>query len=244
MPKEEVIDTHVHLGLSKDGEEITLKEIKELLNQYPIRSLLLFPIDELDHGTSYQKSNSKVLKAAEGDKRIYPVFRIDPHEPEAAFREIQRAAKVGARAIKLHPRSEDFSPHQAEEIIAEIERLRLPVILHTAHDRHSHPSSWERIFLRHKKICFILAHAGKDAFREAGEVSERLGNVFLETSTLSYSRTQELLKRVGADKMVFGSDPPYSHPAIEILKFDLILGKKSPARRKIFRENAKRIFEI
>lgn len=236
-----LVDMHVHLGRSRDGASLRLEEIQRLLDQNDISHAVVFPIDEKNPGPSYRRMNSRVHDAVKGDRRLIGFCRLNPAEGDAAYRELERCAKLGFRGVKLHPRAEDFSPHEAEDLVAAIERMRLAVILHASHEHHCRPMAWQEIFLRHKKISFILAHAGKDAYLEAGEVAAACRNVYLETSTLSYRRTVVLLKKAGPRKMLFGSDAPYSHPAIELLKLELTLGKRAAMRRKIFSENPIRI---
>lgn len=233
------IDLHVHLGRSRDGASLSLVEIRRTMKRYGVSRAALFPIDEADAGPTYEKTNQKVLNAAASDSRLVPFARLNPASGRAVFQELDRCVKAGVRGIKLHPRSEKFSPAGAETLIDEIERRRLPVILHTSHEKNCRPLSWEKIFRRHPRIPFVLAHGGKDAFEEAISVAHRNRNVWLETSTLSYWRTSVILKKLGASRVVFGSDLPYSHPLLERLKLDILL--EPGGRRRVYSENPLRI---
>jgi len=235
------VDMHVHLGASRDGGKLSGRGIQKLLEEYPVTHAVVFPIDEPDSGASYARMNAKVAALTRQDKRIIGFCRLDPRQKDAAFKEIKRAVHRGLRGVKLHPRSEDFSPQTAEDLFPAIEKEKFPVLLHTSHEHHCHPALWESLFRKHPKINFILAHAGKDAYQEAGAVASRCSNVYLETSTLSYGRTSVLFKTLGPGKMVFASDVPYSHPAVELAKWELILRGNPSAQRKIFEENPKRI---
>ncbi len=232
---------HVHVGTSKDGASLSWSGLQKVLEEYPLSHAVVFPVDEPHPGPSYARLNEKISKMAARDKRIIGFLRLDPCQPEAAHKELKRGRALGLRGVKLHPRSENFSPAQAEDLIAAIEKERFPVVLHTSHERHSHPSTWESMFVKFKKISFILAHAGKDAYLEARRLAVKYPHVYLDTSTLSYRRTAVLLEKPGPEKIVFASDLPYSHPAIELLKFDLILKANRVSKRKIFEENPKRI---
>ena len=112
-------------------------------------------------------------------------------------------------------------------------------MLHSSHEPNCRPLEWEKIFRRHPRIPFILAHGGKDAFQEAIAVARRNPNVWLETTTLSYWRTKVILKKLGARRVVFGSDLPYSHPGVERFKLDLLLNHSD--QQKVYSENPKRI---
>ena len=231
-------DVHLHLGLSRDGASLGLAEIRMAMDQYEIERAVLFAIDEAQPGPSYQKTNNRVLKAPLLEKRLIAFARLDPRAGSAAA-ELARCVRLGARGVKLHPRSEKFSPLQAEALIAEVESQRLPIVLHTSHEKNCRPLSWEPVFKRHKRIPFVLFHAGKDAYEEAITVARRNRHLWLETSTLSYFRSGVILRKLGASRVIFGSDLPYSHPALERLKFDLLLNERD--RRKVFSENSKRI---
>jgi len=232
---------HVHYGLSKDGGKFTSRSIHHLLDEGIISHAVVFPIDEQDVGPSYAKLNYNVAELAQKNKRIIGFCRLNPHEMDTAVVELKKAVDRGLRGVKLHPKSENFSVHEVEDLIAEIEKHKLPIVLHTAHESHCHPKAWRGIFKRHKKIYFIMAHAGKDAYKEAAEIAKECPNVFLDTSTLSTGRTRVLLEKVGPGKLVFASDAPYSYPQIEYLKFEILLGNKEAAKKKIFEENPRRI---
>jgi len=209
------------------------------MKKYEINQAVLFGIDEANPGPTYEKTNDRVLKTVSGERRLIGFMRLNPKAGFKAIKELWRCERAGLRGVKLHPRSENFSPAQAEDLIAEIEKKKLPVILHTSHERNCRPLEWERIFKRCKKIPFVLAHGGKDAYPEAIAVARRHSNVWVETSTLSYARTGMILKALGAGRVVFGSDLPYSHPAVERLKLDLLLSVSG--RKKVYFENPKRI---
>ena len=237
--REECWDLHLHLGHSRDGASFSLAEVRKALNEHRINRAVLFAIDEEDAGPTYERSNDRVLKASASDLRLIPFARLSPRTGSRAVAELHRSIHSGMRGVKLHPRAEKFSPEEAGPLIREIEAERLPVFLHTAHEKNCGPGEWEKIFKRHRRIPFVLFHGGKDAFEEAISVAHRNRNVWVETSTLSYWRTGVILRRLGASKIVFGSDLPYSHPAVERLKLDFLLSRSE--RKKVYSDNPKRI---
>lgn len=234
-----MIDMHLHLGRSRDGAKLTSLQIRKAMEGSGISRGVVFAIDEAGAGPSYERMNDRVLRAVSKDSHLIGFARLNPRAGEKACRELKRCAKAGIRGIKLHPRSESFSPQEAEELIVEIERERLPILLHTSHEPNCRPTSWSKIFKRHSRIPFVLAHGAKDAFLEAVSAARENRNVWVETSTLSYWRTGAILKQLGASRVVFGSDLPYSHPAVELLKLNLLLSASE--RRKVYSENPRRI---
>lgn len=230
---------HLHLGRSKDGASLDMSQIQKAMDAYGVVRGVIFAVDEKDAGPVYEKANDRLFRAARGKSRLIPFGRLGALPQEKSLQELKKCQARGARGIKLHPRSEKFSPKNAEILIDEIERMQLPIILHTSHEPNCRPLEWEGVFKRHKRIPFVLAHAGKDAFREGIAVARRNSNVWLETSTLSYWRTSMILKEVGSKRIVFGSDFPYSHPLVERTKLDLLLSARG--RKQVYFENPKKI---
>ena len=235
-----IVDFHTHIGLSRDdGAQQTIEATLRSMKQFHVTHSFIFPIDEKNPGPSYTKANRQIAHLIKHHKNLIGCARLNPNEPKASFHEIEHAAQAGFRAVKLHPRSDHFGARFAEPLFSAVDKNRLSVILHTGHEPRCHPSQWLHIFKAYPKTFFILAHSGKDVYREAIEIAKQLPNIYLDTSTLSYYRTGVILKKAGAKKVVFASDIPYSHVGLEIAKFKFLL---PPVKRKlVFGENAKRI---
>jgi predicted TIM-barrel fold metal-dependent hydrolase len=77
----------------------------------------------------------------------------------------------------------------------------------------------------------ILGHMGlAPADDEAIEVAARNDNLFLETSVGSYLIVKEALHRLGAGKIIFGSEFPLYHPQVELEKIR-VLAKEDDLER-------------
>ncbi|MCK5083092.1 MAG: amidohydrolase family protein, partial [Candidatus Omnitrophica bacterium] len=57
-------------------------------------------------------------------------------------------------------------------------------------------------------------------------------------STLSYNRTRHTYAYVGAAKILFASDYPYSHPAIELQKIQLLVKNKKDLELILYKNAA------
>ena len=237
-----IIDFHTHLGCSRDEAKLALPALLRAMKEFEVAKSVVFPIDEKNPGSSYARCNTLIAKAIGKHSNLIGCARLNPNHRNAAFHEIERAADSGFRAVKLHPRSDQFNAHLTKPLFDAIGQNRLSVVLHTGHEPNCHPSEWTHIFKAFPKTFFILAHSGKDLFREAIELAKKLPNVYLDTSTLSYYRTNLILRNAGARKVVFASDVPYSHLGLEIKKFEYLLPRAK--RKLVFSENARRILQI
>ena len=238
------VDFHTHIGKSKsDGAEVTGPEICRAVFNPKLRlsRAVVFPIDEARPGISYSRANSKIAAAVKQFPRLIGFCRLNPHAGNKALLEMERSFRIGLVGVKLHPRAEAFRPALAAGILKELNRRTRPLILHTSHEENCRPSEWFGLLSRFRDFPVILAHGGKDAFREGILVAKKLRNVYLETSTLSYHRTRMILEEVGARKIVFASDFPYSHPSVEMEKWNQIWSIKE--KREILSNNALKILE-
>ncbi|MBI1977366.1 MAG: amidohydrolase family protein [Candidatus Omnitrophica bacterium] len=237
-----IIDFHTHLGHSRDGARQTLSDMLNVMRRFGVAKSVIFPIDEASPGPAYARMNRKIARVIERERSLIGCARLNPNEKKASFEEIDHAVRLGFRAVKLHPRSDRFNAHLAKPLFEAIDQKRLAVVLHTGHEPNCHPSEWHHIFKAYPRTFFVLAHSGKDLFREAIEIAKELKNVYLDTSTLSYYRTGQILREVGAHKVVFASDIPYSHLGLEIKKFEYLL--PSSKREPVFSGNARNILRM
>jgi predicted TIM-barrel fold metal-dependent hydrolase len=78
---------------------------------------------------------------------------------------------------------------------------------------------------------------------EALEVAERLPNVVLETSAMPYpAKVREAVERIGARRVLYGSDGPVCSPRLEVEKVRLA-GLGAEAERLVLGLNAARLLE-
>jgi len=240
-----IIDMHNHIGLSfTDGAEGRVEELRSIMKSCRISQSNIFAINSDDVGVTYEKPNDMISKICrKHPKQFFGFCRVQPKSGSKAVKEIERCLKKGLRGIKLHPQSDDFFLEDCHKVFEAASRFKCPVILHTEHHVTRHPRYWEKIFKQYEDVVFILAHAGKDMYLHAGEISRELRNVYLDTSTLSFNRTRTIIEMAGVDKIVFASDYPYSHPLMEIQKIKLIVKDKN-SLDKIFYKNAKRILKL
>ena len=140
--------------------------------------------------------------------------------------EVARMAALGLRGIKLHPEHQDFTPDEArlaplyEAAIAH----DMTVFFHAGADElhdtiHGTPRAFAHVVDAFPQMRVVLAHLG--GFRVWNEVAEVLvgRNVYLDTAyTLGHlpdADFVEILHAHGAEKVLFGSDGPWTDAAAE-----------------------------
>jgi predicted TIM-barrel fold metal-dependent hydrolase len=163
-------------------------------------------------------SNEYVLELFERDPRLIPVVNIPASqaEPAEALREY---AKRGAVALKIHSAADGEpadSPRYAE-LLKTAEELGLPVIIHTGcihsvamykDPKQGHAQNFEPWFKAYPKTQFVLAHMNFHDPSIALDLMEEHDNVYADTSWQPSEVIGEAVRRVGAERILFGSDWP------------------------------------
>ena len=235
-----VFDFHVHLGKSRDGASLNAAELRKQMRLSGVTRVVVFPIDEPDIGLSYEPQNKNILKIASRYKDLIPFCRLNPNNRNAALTELRSCYRLGFKGLKLHPRAEKIACNSVDFLLEEVSSYGWPGLIHTSHEENCRPLGWEKTFKKYGKTPFIFGHGGKDSFLEAVAVAKRCPNVYLETSTLSFNRTKSIVNLLGAKRVLFASDAPYSHMVLEKKKFELVCRKSE--LRYIFDLNARRLF--
>ncbi|MCL5057515.1 MAG: amidohydrolase family protein [Actinobacteria bacterium] len=160
--------------------------------------------------------------------RLHPFLQgfacIDPHSPNAA-EALEDSFKQGFRGLKLTPMTHQFSfAGKAVAALAECcGNHGYPMYSHVVFSPGASTARFVALARQFPKTNFILGHMGfGPADREALEAAAELENFFLETSTGSYLHIKQSVEKAGAGKIIFGSEYPLSHPAVELKKILLL----------------------
>ena len=166
----------------------------------------------------YGEANDVTLAEAErSEGRLVPFCRLNPND--GAVAEAKRCIELGARGIKLHPRSDEFlmgSP-EAREIFALANDHALPVLIHAgrgipALGRHTLEYSEEFPAAR-----IILAHAAVSDLSWIWRHMPDHPNVFIDTSWWVPADLTFLFSCVPPGQILFASDVPYGSPALNAI---------------------------
>ena len=173
----------------------------------------------------------------------------DSEHPEQDFAEL---VSLGLKGVKLHPDFQRFEAdsNKAMRIYDLCAEAGLPVLVHTGDHRfdYSNPNRIANVLRAFPKLKFIGAHfGGWSMWDEAVRMLSGFDNIIVDTSSTFYAtgrnKGRDLIRKWGADRVMFGADYPMWHPQPEI---DCLLemGLSEEEYRRIFWDNAAELFGL
>jgi predicted TIM-barrel fold metal-dependent hydrolase len=219
-----IIDCHCHAG---QGEGLlnhwsTDAPIRPYLRRARAAGIDRTVIFAAQH-TDYAKANANIARiAARHPGRFLCFACVHAQRDTGRIDEMVRQAvsRWGMRGIKVHTAEAPATREVAEAA----RRFRLPVM----YDVFGRPYLIEMIAAQYPDVNFIVPHIGSfaDDWRAHVQVIDqiaRLPNVYTDTSGVKrFEYVVQAVQRGGAHKVLFGSDGPWLHPALELQKIRLL----------------------
>ena len=171
-------------------------------------------------------SNEFVLEAAKEDARLLPAVRIVPGTQRPA-ETLKSFHTRGARVLKIHPAmdGEGADSKHYKPLLKTAADLGLPVIIHTGcyhaslmfkNTDRSDASHFKPWFEKYPMVPFVLAHMNLHQPQVALDLAQDFGNVYVDTSWQPTEVIGEAVRRIGSERILFGSDWPIVGNNIEV----------------------------
>lgn len=230
-----IIDGHAHISTTDYGNvEILLEQMDEA----QIDKAVIVPGGMLDvrRMTEYIIGREKpittpvpndVVKSAieKYPDKFYGFVCVNPHDGNKAIEILEKAINEGAVGLKLAPMVHQFSfsSNTVLELANRCGELEIPFYTHVVYSPAASTTKLGMLIRKFPKTNFILGHMGfGPGDIEAVNLAYEYDNLFLETSGGSFLIIKEALQRIGADKIIFGSEFPMYHPLSELEKVKLL----------------------
>ncbi len=167
--------------------------------------------------------------------RLFAFARVHPWYQDEAVRLLKRAiSKYDFRGLKLHPVTNISHPSGEDtlRLIRTAAELGVPTLFHCGDEPMTTPLSIAPAAEACPEATIILGHmGGYFHVDEAIEVADRYPNVVLETSAMPYpNKITEAVQRIGAERVIFGSDGPVCSPVLERQK--VVMAHLNPGQQE------------
>lgn len=208
-----------------------------------------------------RRMNDELLEwAARSGGRFFAICSVHPYDGATALTEIDRVARRGARGLKLHPNTQQFDVGEArvKRVVARAAERGLPVLFDAYSPFDADQSGkFLRLAMEVPTGRIILAHAHGPRFPEllVYEVLARYSwwkrNVWVDLSAIAPLLARSpftdqfvwVLRKVGVDRLLFGSDYPMDDPA-DAVKAVATMGFSARELSRIFFRNARELFGL
>ncbi len=159
-------------------------------------------------------------------RRLVGFCAVQPQSPKAAAAEIERCAGVGIRGVgEMRPDLQLFDLGDGmvmEPLVEVLKEHRLALLLHASEPiGHEYPGKGGitpdilyPFITSFPDLTIVCAHwgGGLPFYALMPEVKKAIGNVYFDSAASPFLYTpevyQQVIKLVGADKVLFGSDYP------------------------------------
>lgn len=224
IPK--VFDAHMHVDdVPSLGWSMSAADCIERMDEAGVASAIIMSI------TDAPALNPAVLEliaaaCAEFPDRLHGFARLHPGYGGQAIRLLRTAVNdLGFVGLKLHPVSTLSHPAGPDTtaLVREASRLGVPVLFHCGDEPMTTPYQIAPLAVTCPEAKIILAHmGGYYHVDDAIAAAEKHPNLYLETSAMPYPhKISETVRRIGADRVLFGSDGPVCSPVLELEKIRL-----------------------
>lgn len=219
MPDTERIwDCHVHVkGGDVFRREFSAEEILATMDFAGVEKSVIFAMCK----PARECTELTYREWQKAPDRLIPFAHMVPTEGRLGHQEIRRAVtELGFRGVKIHfGEMNEVTVDAVAPTFKEIAALDVPAILDTAGRADVTAELIERL----PELRLIVAHLGHvqdeatiDRFISLAQEHAKL---YLDTSyTRATWKVPQAIALAGAHKVLFGSDGPLIHPAIELMK--------------------------
>lgn len=192
-----------------------------------------------DHVDTDADNDAVLRSCARSDGRCVPFFFANPRRPvdhyvsqSAAFCGLELAPAVHGVAL---------SDERTAALAEAAGRAGHPVYLHCLIRPGFAVTDLADLAARFPHVSFILGHCGfTNIDLYAINVVTKFGNIWVETSGGYTCVLQAAIRRLGDERILFGSEYPLQHPSVELAKFSAI-GLPAASWERIAWRNARRL---
>jgi predicted TIM-barrel fold metal-dependent hydrolase len=254
-----IIDGHTHPMLDPEGRIVAAPHPPEayraIVRDSQVKRAAALTIAQRGKTGRNRARNDAILKLArDSDGFFFPVCSVHPADGLSALREIERVAAAGAAWLKLHPNTQrfDVADHAVATVVRSAAEHGLPVLFdaYSPWDANQ-PGKFANLAMAIPAARLILAHAHGPGFPQLlvydvlARYPDWRRNVWIDISVTGpmlaggpfAEQFTWVLRKIGTDRVVFGSDYPVDNPLAAISAV-MELGFTDEEQAAILHDNA------
>ena len=208
-----------------------------------------------------ERRNTWTCELAVENPNLIPFINLDPLQDERTMTDeiMNRVNNNGAKGIKLHPNSQQFFPndHRLWPAYQTAGQIGLPVMCHAGkfatRIQYAQPKHFKEVLATFPNLTLVMAHLGQGFLDETRSLARTYPNLFFDCSAIvsaadtargiSDTELTNLIKEIGVERVMFGSDFPWHDPA-EAVERLLKLDFSEQEKQLLLADNAIRIYKL
>jgi predicted TIM-barrel fold metal-dependent hydrolase len=212
-------------------------------------------------------NNQWTIEISKIHNSLIPLVSFDPDMEGNLGKLLEGYLIDGAKGIKIHPMAQAFDPdnNRMHEIYSYCDDIRLPVVFHCGRVANARLNEFANlhkimpVINKYRRMPIILTHMVDGNVQDVFHLASNYPNVYFDTSIvitgfppiketnepswLDDELVEDVINKVGADRVIFGSDYPWGSPGYDINRL-LNLNLSDSQKSLILGENAIKIFRI
>lgn len=255
----QAIDVHGHFGrydrgLGKPQDDFmtgSAEAVAERATRANIRLTIVSPLEALlPRGKAdVVQGNRNAVEVIARTPGLRQYVVIDPRVPET-FRQADEMLRLpSCVGIKIHPEEHVYPVKEHGRAVFEFAAARRAVILSHSSERFSLAADLVDFANEFPEVRLILAHIGCGWDGDQGHQvraiqKSRHGNVFADTSSaqsITPNLVEWAVREIGAERVLFGTDTPLYHAAMQRARIDHA-DLSDAQKRRILYANAEELF--
>lgn len=212
-----IFDAHMHIGgvFGIFTANICAEHMLSIMDDFNISyGFVTAASSSLNHNLKLINEVSKF------PNRLFGFYWVNPKR-SSILDEVSKALDYGLVGVKFRPETDGynlFNISLLDPILSYACKMGMLVYIHCSGYGASHPNALRLICSTYPELKVIIGHMAQGSV-DAIRVAEDFDNVFLETSTYrGFKVIEYAVNRIGSDRVLFGSDYPYSNIQMEISK--------------------------
>lgn len=239
---------------SEFAETQTIPNLLAEMDAMRIQQSIILPIKMgLPFGDQQTERWHDAIKTSGAGKRLIGGLSVHPHADDR-IEQMRAHAATGARMMKLHPTVQKFYPDDADmmPLYKEAEKLGIVIFFHGGRAgiepesrlRYAMPRHYEAVLANFPKLQVVIGHAGARDNEAMLELALKYDNAWLGIHGQGVTRLDEMIRRTGGERLLFGTDWPFYHIGASLAKVLICTDApgQQPIRQAILRGNALKLF--
>ena len=248
-----IIDFDTHIAAKKENVAVTAEELLQIMDKAGIDKAVAWPM--VTYTRQLSADNRAVWEASKKyPDRFIPFGAVNPRlGTEEAMNELDRCiGEYGFKGVKLNGGRDQYyidDPVLSLPLISKIAAKKLVLAFHSGHKDpvFSHPFSVGKIAKLFPELTIVMVHmGGMQGLHDAAiQVCKECPNIYPAASESNPKAIVKAIKELGAERVLFASDIPFTLGYTDVAVFEAILKNfDSKTRDLVMGGNAARILNL